>query len=317
MNEYARLNKAFVFIIDFDATSCIVRRVDELSPLDFLFEFNGVKNYCEEPTLPPRILFNKMPIPFTQYRRAFERVQSHLHEGNTYLVNLTFPTRVETNVSLRQIFLSSQAKYKLFVDDMFVMFSPEIFVQMRNGTISTCPMKGTIDAALPDAEHRILEDEKEAAEHTTVVDLLRNDLSKVARDVSVKRFRYIDCVRTNGKDLLQVSSEITGALPGNYREQLGEIIFALLPAGSVSGAPKRKTIEIIRESECSPRGFYTGVCGYYGDGFLDSGVMIRFIEKRPDGLYYRSGGGITAYSNPEMEYRELIDKVYLPIVRDN
>ena len=93
----------------------------------------------------------------------------------------------------------SQAKYKLYYNDQFVVFSPETFVQIRNGVITTFPMKGTIDAALPEADRRIIEDEKEAAEHVTIVDLLRNDLSMVSRDVYVKRYRFIECIHTNGK----------------------------------------------------------------------------------------------------------------------
>jgi para-aminobenzoate synthetase component 1 len=317
MNEYARRNEAFFFAVDFDAAHCVVQRMAEQPSAHILFDFNGTRNYRANGPLPPNILFAKKPVSFSRYRRAFENVQKHIYAGNTYLVNLTFPTFVETNLNLRQIFLSSRAKYKFYYDDQFVVFSPETFLQIRDGVVATFPMKGTIDAALPDAENRIMENEKEKAEHTTVVDLLRNDLSVVSRNVCVKRYRFIERVHTNGKNLLQVSSEIAGVLPADYGARIGEILFTLLPAGSISGAPKRKTMEIIRETECCRRGFYTGVCGYYADGSLDCGVMIRFIEKRPDGFYYRSGGGITAYSDLETEYRELIDKVYLPLVRNN
>ena len=87
----------------------------------------------------------------------------------------------------------------------------------------------------------------------------------------------------------------------------------LLPAGSVSGAPKSRTLEIIRSAEQSDRGYYTGVCGYFDGQNLDSAVMIRFIEQIGNGFYYRSGGGITAQSNLHAEYLEAIDKVYVPI----
>jgi len=89
---------------------------------------------------------------------------------------------------------------------------------------------------------------------------------------------------------------------------------ALLPAGSVTGAPKKKTVEIIRETENYDRGYYTGICGYFDGSRLDSGVMIRFIEKNENGTIFKSGGGLTVYSDPEREYREMIDKVYVPIV---
>jgi len=313
MNDYAHHNVPFVFWVDFDAANGVVQQMKTEPPGELLFDFNGLSNDREHAVPPARIEFSKRPVSLHQYRRAFENVQRHLHEGNTYLVNLTFPTAIETNLNLRQIFAWSRAKYKLFVDDRFVVFSPETFVQIRRGSISAFPRKGTIDAALPGAERRILEDEKEMAEHATIVDLLRNDLNLVSHDVRVKRYRYVECLRTHGKKLLQVSSEITGTLAAGYGDRIGEIIFTLLPAGSVSGAPKRRTLEIIKESEGRDRGFYTGVCGYYADGSVDCGVMIRFIEKQDRGLFYYSGGGITAYSDVRAEYHELIDKVYLAI----
>jgi para-aminobenzoate synthetase component 1 len=110
-----------------------------------------------------------------------------------------------------------------------------------------------------------------------------------------------------------VSSEIGGKLPENWQETLGNLLFALLPAGSVSGAPKAKTLEIIREAEGEPRGYYTGVFGVFNGTGLDSSVMIRFIEQTGTGLRYRSGGGITHLSQAPNEYNELLQKIYLPI----
>jgi para-aminobenzoate synthetase component 1 len=136
----------------------------------------------------------------------------------------------------------------------------------------------------------------------------------VATGIRVNRFRYIDRLHTNRKDLLQVSSEISGILPVNFLSHLGEIIFALLPAGSVTGAPKEKTVQIIRDTETCDRGFYTGICGYFDGNSLDSAVMIRFIENTGSGMVFRSGGGVTALSNVVDEFRELIDKVYVPVV---
>ena len=91
----------------------------------------------------------------------------------------------------------------------------------------------------------------------------------------------------------------------------------LLPAGSVTGAPKKKTVEIIRETEKYRRGFYTGVTGLFDGENLDSGVMIRFIENTNKVLVYKSGGGITMFSDCICEYNEMIDKVYVPVVRNN
>ena len=172
-------------------------------------------------------------------------------------------------------------------------------------------MKGTIDASVPDAERSILNDEKEMAEHSTIVDLIRNDLSMVSENVHVSKFRYIDRIYTNEGDILQVSSEITGKLREGYR--LGDIITKMLPAGSVTGAPKNETLRIIKECEQYDRGWYTGVFGIFDGQSLDSSVMIRFIEKNGNGYIYKSGGGITCLSDPEKEYYELISKVYVPV----
>ncbi|HEX8040068.1 MAG TPA: chorismate-binding protein, partial [Chryseosolibacter sp.] len=163
------------------------------------------------------------------------------------------------------------------------------------------------------AREKILADRKEMAEHVTIVDLIRNDLSRVASKVKVTHFRYVEEIKTIGKNLLQVSSEICGELPPGYERHLGDIVLKLLPAGSVSGAPKCKTLQIIRDAENEPRGYYTGVVGIYDGHVLDSGVMIRFIESRRGQLYYRSGGGITAQSRLESEYQEALDKVYVPV----
>ncbi|HYC85630.1 MAG TPA: aminodeoxychorismate synthase component I, partial [Chryseosolibacter sp.] len=240
-------------------------------------------------------------------------VYRHLERGDSYLTNLTIRSEISSSISLEELFTLSRAKYKLFLRDAFLVFSPEIFVQIRNDTIYSFPMKGTINAGLPAARETILNDPKELAEHVTIVDLIRNDISQVATNVEVKRFRYIEEIRTTRHHLLQVSSEISGRLPQGWRETVGTLLMKLLPAGSVSGAPKHKTVEIIREAEGQPRGYYTGVCGIFDGENLDSGVMIRFIEKDNGKLYYRSGGGITTQSICEAEYREAIDKIYVPV----
>ena len=174
-------------------------------------------------------------------------------------------------------------------------------------------MKGTIDATIPGAERLLLLNLKEQCEHNTIVDLIRNDISTIATQVQVERFRYIEKIKTFQGEILQTSSEITGRLPGGYLSRLGDTIFKLLPAGSISGAPKPATIALIRKAERQPRGFYTGIFGYFDGVNLDSAVMIRYIEKEGENYYFRSGGGITAQSKPEEEYREILQKIYLPI----
>src|SRR5690606_34432527 len=136
-----------------------------------------------------------------------------LKRGESFLINLSAPTPIETNLSFRHIFDYSSAPYRLCVGEEFVCFSPEPFVIIDGRQIATYPMKGTIDAAVPDAAQQVLANPKEAAEHATIVDLLRNDLSRVADKVWVEKYRYIDVVETQRGKLLQVSSEIRGELP--------------------------------------------------------------------------------------------------------
>lgn len=319
MNHLGASGIPFLFLIDFEAKQWIIEPLETLDARQIAFNFNGKGNAVGNSPLPynKQVWFEKYPLTYSRYLEAFNQVVAQQRNGNSFLTNLTFPTPIGTNLSLTEIFQYSSARYKLCARDAFVFFSPETFVQINDGVIASCPMKGTIDANLPNAAQRILEDEKEKAEHATIVDLIRNDLSLVASQVQVERYRYIERLVTSGKDLLQVSSRISGQLPGDYRSWLGDIFAALLPAGSISGAPKQKTLEIIAAAEGYKRGFYTGVCGCFDGRNVDSAVMIRFIEKTPEGLLYKSGGGITVYSDPQKEYQELIDKVYVPLHRND
>jgi para-aminobenzoate synthetase component 1 len=240
-------------------------------------------------------------------------VWDHLHYGDSFLANLTVRTRIQTAHSLQELYDIASAPYKMLFGDQFLVFSPETFVRMEGGKIYTYPMKGTIDANLPGARETILQDAKELAEHATIVDLMRNDLSRVATHVEVTRFRYLSEIKTHQKNLLQVSSQIEGILPADYLSELGSMLIRLLPAGSISGAPKERTLQIIREAEEGKRNYYTGVFGYFDGVNLDSAVMIRFIEQDGRTLYYRSGGGITTQSVAEAEYQEAMDKIYVPI----
>jgi len=254
-----------------------------------------------------------LPITLQEYCDKFNYVMDHLRFGNSFLVNLTVKTPISFSCALRDLFFSSKAQYKLYWHNKFLCFSPESFVRIRDSKIYSYPMKGTINADVPDAAQVILSSAKELAEHTTIVDLIRNDLSAVANQVSVPRFRYIEEVRSGDKKLLQVSSEVVGSLADGYLSHLGDIIFQLLPAGSVSGAPKKKTLQIIREAEREERHYYAGVAGYFDGHVLDSAVLIRFIEQAENQYFYRSGGGITTQSESGAEYKEALDKIYVPV----
>lgn len=380
INQLASQDEPFLFVINYQGDKAFIRLLSDINPEECLFDFEGRGNLSHvwKETLKEEISEKETwkeeisettwqiePPLYEDYERSFNIVKSNIMAGNSYLTNLTCRVPVSCNLSLEEIFHRAKGKYKLLLrrkrtqaEDKahlkeenieenltpFVCFSPETFVRIKGGRIYSYPMKGTLDASLPNAEKLLMEDRKEAAEHATIVDLIRNDLSRVAEDVRVDKYRYIDVLHTNKGNILQTSSEISGRLPEDYPHHLGEILDAQLPAGSITGAPKDKTMQIIQEAEGYDRGFYTGIMGIYDHGELNSAVMIRFIEEETspvdfetDGeknfkasegkgdeasegkrdeasrkLYFKAGGGITSKSDCRKEYEEVIQKIYLP-----
>ncbi len=314
MNQWGQEKSPFAFLIDFECNKPLCWKL-EAPKSPFKFNFQGIKNYADAPTnninsksVP--FAFTPRPISLEAYKVKFDGVKREIEYGNSFLVNLTVETPIVTNYTLEQLFILAKAKYTCWLKDNFVCFSPETFVQIKNGQIFSYPMKGTIDASIPNAEALLLNDAKEIAEHVTIVDLIRNDLSRVSENVHVSRFRFYEELKTQDGLLGQISSEIVGQLPSDYATRIGTLIFDLLPAGSISGAPKAKTEKIIFEAEQAQRGYYTGVAGYFDGTNLDSCVLIRYLQA--DGTY-RSGGGITFQSELQKEYQEMINKIYVPI----
>lgn len=315
LDDWGNKNIPFFFIVDFEQKKPLAFKLADL-PDDIFYNFNNHTNQPQRNKLD-KIDLKIKAIPETEFKRKFDLVESHLSYGDSYLTNLTVRNQITLPHTLAELFDSAQAKYKLLFKNDFLVFSPEIFVQIKNREIYSFPMKGTIDATIENAEQKILGDQKELAEHVTIVDLIRNDLSLIAEHVNVTRFRYIDKILSNQKQLLQVSSEIQGQLLPELERSFGTILEKLLPAGSISGAPKKKTVEIIQQAEQLDRGYYTGVAGIYDGSFFDAGVLIRFIEHENGHFYYRSGGGITTASEWKKEYREVIDKIYVPVNRND
>ncbi|HRO83287.1 MAG TPA: aminodeoxychorismate synthase component I [Niabella sp.] len=311
ISAFAAQNESFIFIIDFELAKPLIYRLNEAAEHGIFYNVNGTTNRKNSGVATP-VHIKPTPIDKKFYTDRFDKVVSHIKKGDSFLLNLTFPTVIEINLTLSEIFDLAVAPYKLLLEDEFVLFSPECFVRISDDKIFTYPMKGTINAHSEDAENQLLNNEKEAWEHNTIVDLMRNDLSMVATDVRVEKFRFVQKIRTHKGEILQTSSEISGKLPANWQYNLGEILLKLLPAGSVSGAPKQRTVEIIRNTEAMTRGYYCGVFGIYDKGWLDSAVMIRYIEKKDGKMFFRSGGGITAQSNADEEYNELLNKIYVP-----
>lgn len=318
MNELGNQKRPFLFLIDYEMQAPQIWEQDEIDPQEILFDIGGVSNFSSTiPEKPGTIFFEKFPISFDAYKVAFDRVQEAIQMGDSYLANLTFATKVLTSMSLRQIIEQAQAPYRFYWKDRCAFFSPESFVKIEEQKIKSFPMKGTIQADLPAARQLLLENKKERAEHATITDLIRNDLSRVAERVRVERYRYVEEIEHHSGKLLQTSTEIVGDLQKDYRDHLGDILLELLPAGSISGAPKSRTVEVLGEAEGGPRGYYTGVVGYFDGEHLDTAVAIRFLEQDGEDLWYRSGGGLTYSSDARTEYEELLQKIYLPFTRKN
>ncbi len=314
LNDLGRQSRPCFFLMDFEQQ---LPRVWELAAQEVDMPRFSFPSHPETGTppiglLPPKLLADH--IEAEDFERAFSVVQAGLGRGDSFLTNLTFPVPVQLTAALEEVYWQSEAKYRILWEDNFVCFSPETFVTInQDGYIESRPMKGTaLDT--PAARKALLNSQKEIAEHATIVDLIRNDLSQVAKKVRVTDYRYFHKIATSRRGLVQTSSKIGGQLPGDWKSRLGDILSKLLPAGSVSGAPKPATLDIIRRAEGQKRGYYCGIGGYFDGETVDTCVLIRFIEKTNQGTHlFRSGGGITARSDWEEEYNELKAKVRIPL----
>ena len=312
LNKFGFEKEPFLFVISYDFSKFYIEKLSNLSD-SIKYQLDNKEESTQN--IQNKISLKKFPISFEEYKKKFDILQKEIKKGNSYLLNLTAKTKIKTTLSLDEIYENTKSRFKLRFKnqkDDFVCFSPERFIKIEDNNIFTYPMKGTIDAKFPNAKEKILTNQKEMAEHTMVVDLLRNDLGIVGSNVRVEDFRYIETINAGDKELLQVSSKISANLENNWSEKIGDILTSILPAGSITGTPKKKTVEILKDVENYERDFYTGIFGVYDGKNLDSSVMIRFIEEKDGEKFYKSGGGITCDSDVFLEYEELLDKVYLP-----
>lgn len=313
INEAASQQTPFFFIVDYEMSEGLFIE-SPMNQSEVLFQFNGIGNKPSLSTSCQQAELIVYPIPEEEYRSKFDIVKRGLNNGEIEVINLTVKTPIETNISCSEIFQRSKSPYQVYIPGNFVSFSPERFVKIEDDRISSNPMKGTIDALIPNAEQLILNDPKEIAELNATTQLITDELSYVAQNVYVKRFRYIDKIESLNRILLQVSSEVEGELPSDYISRLGDILFSLLPAASITGSPKTKAKEYIWLAEGQRRKYYCGIAGYFDGKTLDTAVLIRFIETENEKLFFRSGGGVTSNSIYEKEYQEVLNKIYLPFV---
>lgn len=251
------------------------------------------------------------------YLAAVESVIDYIHAGDIFQANLSqrllFPQSISSSelyTRLRECNPAPFAGYMAHDDWGLVSASPERFVCLRGGTVETRPIKGTRPRQ-NDSQIEVLvrgdlcESQKDRAENVMIVDLLRNDLSKVCRPGTLRVPRL--CGLETFETVLHLVSEVRGLLQPEYNAW--DLLAAVFPGGSITGAPKIRAMEIIAELEPTVRGPYCGSLFYVGfDGNLDSSILIRTFLVRHGWVQCSVGGGIVAQSDPIAEFNETLDK---------
>ena len=259
----------------------------------------------------------KPSVTRAEYSAAIDAVREHIARGDTYQVNYTFRLNAAFTGDpwsmFRDLAASQQAEYSAYTDTgrfAVCSASPELFFQLSDGRITSRPMKGTAARGLTTAEDReqaawLAASEKNRAENVMIVDMIRNDLGRVAEIGSVRVPQLFSIERY--PTVLQMTSTVvadTSASPG-------EILAAVFPCASITGAPKAETMCIITELETTPRGVYTGAIGYIGPGrHMRFNVAIRtaVVDRETATVEYGVGGGITWDSAADDEYEECVMK---------
>jgi len=264
-------------------------------------------------------------ITKAQYIEKFDKIQSYLNSGDCYQINLTqrFTASYQGDewrayLKLRE---TNKAPFSAFIrlDDAAILsISPERFIQLRGGQVQTKPIKGTRPrfengAADTASALELAGSEKDRAENLMIVDLLRNDIGKVAKAGSVKvpHLFQIDSFPA----VHHLVSTVTAELRNKY--QASDLLRAAFPGGSITGAPKIRAMQIIEELEPSRRSLYCGSIGYISqDGQMDTSITIRTLVTQANHIHCWAGGGIVADSQANDEYQETFDKVskILPVL---
>jgi anthranilate synthase component 1 len=253
-----------------------------------------------------------------RYCDMVERAKHHIREGDIFQVVLSNRLSAPATGSLFEVYRAlrrvNPSPYMFyFASDSIELAgsSPETLAKLVDGRVYTFPLAGTRprgatpaeDAAL---ERELLADEKELAEHNMLVDLGRNDLGRVSDFGTVEVERYLDVLRFS--HVMHIGSTVTGQLAAD--KSALDVIDAILPAGTLSGAPKIRACQIINELEGNRRGIYGGAVGYLGfTGNLDTCIAIRLAWLKDGELFVRSGAGIVADSVPAREYQECRSKM--------
>lgn len=291
------------------------------SPLAWMAVFeqplsNGVNSTDDKPFL---ISDWEPEISATEYRRAIHSIRDYIERGDTYQVNFTFPLRGrvagDSFSCFRTIAQSQGAAYSAYLNigsHKILSFSPELFVEARGTSLITRPMKGTLERGRwleEDCERfeELRQSSKDRAENVMIVDLLRSDLGKIAETGSVKVSDLFAVERLSR--VLQMTSTITAVRRQDVN--LVDVMRALFPCGSVTGAPKPRTTAIIKQLERRLRGIYTGAIGLLspgGDAVFNVAIRTLVIDAKSGAATFNVGGGITWESTTRGEYEECCQK---------
>lgn len=300
--------------IDIDRDADWLRqRLTEVSP-------GGGCDRHDPQTLSPReldALWAKTQSSFSYegYRAAFDRILEHIRRGDIYQANLTqqfqWTGEVRSPVeTFRRLFAQNPAEYSAYIDTGEVQIlstSPELLLRKSGQSVVTSPIKGTLERkgdALAE-QRELLACEKNAAEHIMIVDLERNDLGRLCRcgTVRPKTLRTVETL----PNLHHLVSDVEGTLRDGVG--LAELLSAILPGGSITGAPKVRAMQIIQSVEPVPRGIYTGSIGFIEpDGDLTLNIAIRTVVNAGSRIGFGVGGGIVADSDARSEYEESLLK---------
>ncbi len=253
-----------------------------------------------------------------EYSRKVEKIKHYIREGHIFQTVLSQRWTVETGEAgfdlyrkLRALNPSPYLYYFNFGEFEVIGSSPEMLVKQRGKQVFTCPIAGTRPRGRTPEEDKklteeLLADEKERAEHVMLVDLARNDMGRICEFGTVKVTDFMS-VR-NYSHVMHIVSMVEGRKKGCFHPF--DLLASFLPAGTLSGAPKIRAMEIIEELEEVRRGLYGGATGYIDfSGDMDFCITIRTMIKKGDNVYLQAGAGIVADSVPELEYRECCNKV--------
>jgi len=281
-------------------------------------ELKGISPGAEAPPLPATASGGLTGgFSHQEYAAAVEKARQYIIAGDIFEVNLSQRFQAQLSLEpyqlyqrLRQINPAPFAAYLGFDEVTVASASPERFIRLRGDWVETRPIKGTRPRGKNEAEDKALADEltgsvKDRAENMMIVDLERNDLGRVCRYGTVKVTELAVLER------FPTVFHLTSTIEGRLKEGKGgiDLLKASFPGGSITGAPKVRSMEIIDELEPTRRSIYTGNIGYLGfNGDLDLSIVIRTFIIKDGRAYYQVGGAVTYDSNPEAEYQETLDK---------